>query len=527
VTTLLVLVCIGWTVQIPVSGQAFGNAAYEATGAIRPSSLWDGEYARVLTSVFLHAGWLHLVFNALSLFVVGRVIEIGIGRPAYLLFLFASAIGGVVASLLWTDHEGWRMGISGGVFGLIGLVLALEWGVSRSWIGFLKSRNTIMVVVVLAINVGLALYFGTIQGAQIDHAGHAGGFACGLLGGLAYFPRSAIRPVRGTVVVLLLVLPALAYAAKPVWNPTYYAYRATKARLGGDDDGEIAAWRRYLELKPGEIRPATRLAWLEDSPEPLRGLVPLRARDANWVVRTWLELAIRRLDEEPGTASDHAVQAAAIAHAAVPDAWLRFGGLAEAAKQPKLAAYAFREAYTASQVLGRGTAHWQAARAMLLTVLREAGEDADDETFLRLLKLARESCPGLADLTGPQRDLLEQLILRVGASSIARARAKPGDERQALALPISELFGQIASHAPEEDPRIANFDLQMAVWWWVAAEDKDAEETREMGAGRFTTTLQSARRTKNEQVEAFAKEWFRTRNIPIPPPELAEPEDGG
>ncbi len=164
---------------------------------------------------------------------------------------------------------------------------------------------------------------------------------------------------------------------------------------------------------------------------------------------------------------------------------------------------------------------------MLETVARDTPTPYEDETVLRLVSLAREACPGLSVAVDARRKMLEEAILRVGQVAIARARAAGGACRRRLALPISELFAKTAANTPENDPRIATFDLQMAIWWWVAAEDKDAEETREMGAGRFTTAWHSARRTKNTTVEAFAADWFRKRSMPLPEPELAEPEDGG
>jgi len=527
-TTLLVLVCIGWTVQVPVSGESFRDpAALEAAGAIRPSSLWDGEFQRLITAIFLHGGWIHLLVNVVSLWFVGKVIEQGVGRGAYLLFVFASAFGGVAASLLWNTSEMWRVGISGGVAGLIGLVLALEWGASHSWLGFLKARNTIMVLVVLAINVGIAMYFKTVQGAQIDHAGHIGGFLCGLLGGLAYFPRSRLRPTLGTAVLLLLTVPALGYAAKPVWNPDYYMYRARQARMHDDADAEIAALTRYLELRPLEVPASIRLAMLEDSPAPLEDLAPERAAEANAVASAWLELAARRLDEEPNTARDHAERAAAIVNAAVPQAWLVFGGRAEKAEQKALASLGYRKAYEASQLLGRGVARWRPAWAMLEAVVREAGDSIDNAALLRLLTLAREAAPGLNRSEGESRAALEQRLLAIGTEGIARARAAEGEAERGLALTLSEFFAALASNTAEEDPRIAEFDWHMAVWWWVAAEDKDDPETRSMGAGRFATAWRSARHTKNARIENNAAKWFLDRGIPLPAAELAEPEDGG
>jgi len=527
-TFVLALLCVLWTVQIPWSGKNFlDSRALDAAGAIQPASLWAHEFWRLATAIFLHGGWIHLAINVLSLFFVGSVIEKGCGRGTYLFFLFATAEAGVVASLLWNSEPGWRMGISGGLAGLIGLVLAMEWGVTKSIKEFLKQRNTILVMVLLAINVAISYYVETIQGARIDHAGHIGGFACGLIGGLASYPRSRVHIGRGVAVTLLLLLPSLAYATHSFRNPRFYRFHFRQALRSGDEKKQIAALRSLLGLIPGDVAASIRLALLDDDPEPLEALAPERAEDANRVAATWLELAGRRMDEQPDTARAYADRAAEVLNAAIPQQWLQFGSRAEQAEQATLAAFAFREAYEASQVLGRGTAHWRPAWAMLDSVAREAGETIDDPTLLRLLALAREAAPGLSQTQGEPRTALEQRLLTIGAATIGRARAAEEEAKRDLARLLSELFAAIASHTPEDDPKIAQYDLQMAVWWWVAAEDKDDAETREMGAGRFEVAWQSAHRTKNATVEAFTAEWFRKRGIPLPTPELAEEEEGG
>jgi|GEM_PF-2591763 len=527
-TTVLMLLCVMWTVQIPWSGGSFqSSASLDKAGAIRPSSLWDNEFERLATSIFLHGGWIHLLVNVVSLWFVGRVIEAGVGRGAYLLFLLGAAVGGVAASLLWNMDPIWRVGISGGIAGLIGLVLALEWGASRTWLEFLKSRNTIMVLVVLAINVGISMYFKTIQGAQIDNAGHLGGFLCGLIPGLAYFPRSRLRPMLGTAVLVLMVVPSIAYAARPFRYPGYYTYRAQQARVLGNADAEAEAWRQYLGLRPDDVRVRVRVAFLQNDPETLEGLQPERAAEANMVAAAWLTLAGRRLEDDPESAQQSMERAKAVANAVVPQAWMEFGQRAVAAEQQDLATFAFREAYEASRLMGRGVAHWRPALAMLETLAREAGDPVEEEMLRRLLQLGREAAPGLGHLEGELHDRFERQLVNIGIVGIARARAAEGEVERDLALALSELFGAMAQQTPEDSPKIAELDLQMAVWWWVAAEDKGGEETLEMGAGRFGTAWQSAHRTKNERVEKLARDWFERRGLPVPTPELADGEDDG
>jgi hypothetical protein len=139
------------------------------------------------------------------------------------------------------------MGISGGIAGLLGLLLAVEWAVTKSLFDFLKQRNTILIAVFLALSVPFAML---VEGPSIrvDHTGHAGGFLCGLLAGLAHFTRKGIRRWRGIAVLLLLsVLPA-AYASHPVLDPHYRIWRARRDYHAGDYAAAARGLERVREM---------------------------------------------------------------------------------------------------------------------------------------------------------------------------------------------------------------------------------------------------------------------------------------
>jgi len=524
---VLVLLCVLWTVQIPWAGNSFRNmAVLRDAGAIQPFSLWAHEFWRLVTAIFLHGGWLHLALNGLSLYFVGAVIERGCGRATYLFFLFAAAEAGIAASLLWNPGPGWRMGISGGIAGLVGLVLAMEWGATKSLKEFVKQRNTIIVAVLLVLNVALSYFLGTIQGAKIDNAGHVGGFLCGLLGGLAFFPRSNLRVGRGAAVTLLLVLPPLAYATHSFRSPEFYRFRYREAAKASDEQGQIDALKRLLTLSPGELLPSIRLARLIDDTAPLEPLHPTAARAARMVVHAWLWFAMDRLMDDPEAARRYVERAATLEHAASPD-WIRMAHAARAAGNEELEEFAFEQAYAALQVAPSARALWQAAPAVLRMAIERMPDQPTTEDLAQLLDLARESAGGLGEgetdaVPAANRVELLALLQRV-ASGVERVAF--AGEVQRFARPLSDLYRRMADGTPEESPLIARFDFFMAYWWWRGAEGHEDPETREMAAGRFATGLDSARRTGNFLVEARCEAWFRLAGLPLP--ELAEDEDGG
>ncbi len=85
------------------------------------------EYRRLVTSGFLHVGWLHLIINMFSLYVFSGSVEMFLGSFQFLLVYFASLIGGDLLSLyIHRHHPDYRSaGASGAVCGVIFASIAL------------------------------------------------------------------------------------------------------------------------------------------------------------------------------------------------------------------------------------------------------------------------------------------------------------------------------------------------------------------------------------------------------------------
>jgi len=72
----------------------------------------------MITSGFAHSGFLHLAINMYSLWIFGEALEEFLGTKKFLWLYLLSILGGSVAYLLFS--QGWVVGASGGVFGLMG-----------------------------------------------------------------------------------------------------------------------------------------------------------------------------------------------------------------------------------------------------------------------------------------------------------------------------------------------------------------------------------------------------------------------
>lgn len=136
-----------------------------------------GEYWRLLTAIFLHVGFLHLLFNGYALYSLGPLIEILFGESRFLVIYFLSGLAGSVASYIMSQAI--SAGASGAIFGLTG-ALAFYLVRHRKMLGRFGQRARRNVLFVIFYNLLLTLW-----GPGIDVFGHLGGLTGGLvLGGL-------------------------------------------------------------------------------------------------------------------------------------------------------------------------------------------------------------------------------------------------------------------------------------------------------------------------------------------------------
>lgn len=132
--------------------------------------LRGGEVYRLVTSMFLHGGIIHLAFNMYALYALGDTVESIYGRAKYLAIYFLS---GIIASLTSTFlSSSMGVGASGAIFGLLGaaLIFAIH---EKERVGKQFLIN-VVVVIVVNILIGLGL-------SNIDNYAHLGG----LVGGMA------------------------------------------------------------------------------------------------------------------------------------------------------------------------------------------------------------------------------------------------------------------------------------------------------------------------------------------------------
>lgn len=125
----------------------------------------------LITYMFLHGSWSHLLFNMLGLFFFGSAVEARLGDRRFITLYLISGVAGAVASLIFTPRAA-VIGASAGVFGVM-MAFAMFWPREKIYIwGVLPVEARVLVVVTT-----LLALFGGVQGrGNTAHFAHLGGY---------------------------------------------------------------------------------------------------------------------------------------------------------------------------------------------------------------------------------------------------------------------------------------------------------------------------------------------------------------
>jgi rhomboid protease GluP len=156
-------------------------------GANQHIRVMGGEWYRLVTSTFLHGGWLHIIFNGYALYLIGRELEGFMGRARFAAVYAISGLAGSVASFIFSPANVASVGASGAIFGLIG-ALGVYFGLHRNLFGRLGNAQFWNIIVVIVIN--LAIGFSGVL--PVDNSAHLGGLLAGAAVGFVLVPRYSL-----------------------------------------------------------------------------------------------------------------------------------------------------------------------------------------------------------------------------------------------------------------------------------------------------------------------------------------------
>ncbi|HYL85283.1 MAG TPA: rhomboid family intramembrane serine protease [Candidatus Angelobacter sp.] len=168
---------------------------------------FGGQWWRLVTSMFVHYGAVHIGLNMWCLWNLGRAAERLLGRFSYLLAYFASGIFGSIASVYW-HPLGVGAGASGAIFGIAGVLV--------SFVYLKKTPAHLQLNKNMLGSLGTFILYNLAFGAAIpgiSNAAHLGGLVMGLAVGALLPAAAASEPARRTRLSLLVALSTIALVA--------------------------------------------------------------------------------------------------------------------------------------------------------------------------------------------------------------------------------------------------------------------------------------------------------------------------
>ena len=201
-------VLIGINIAVALASLASGGAgttglgtdAIHRNGELSRATIAHGDFWRLVTSGFIHAGLLHLLFNMFALFILGSLLEPVVGRLRFALIYAVSLLCGSFGALLLEPNAP-VVGASGAIFGILAaaIVVLRARGISpmQSGLGFWLLLNLLFTFTTHGISIG----------------GHLGGLAGGALAAIVLYevaPRLRLPNPAPAIATVLLGAVAVA-----------------------------------------------------------------------------------------------------------------------------------------------------------------------------------------------------------------------------------------------------------------------------------------------------------------------------
>ena len=211
IVVFLLPLLVGVNVMDMSSAYLYSIGAVEGTAVVVKGEVW-----RLFSAMFLHGGVEHILMNMLSLFLVGRSVEMMFSRFSYLsIYLTSGVIGSLVS--IYFHKESVGIGASGAIFGIFGAVvgfaLVYHKEMHDEFKNFIKS-----VGVILLLNLAIGLIF-----PNVDMSAHIGGAITGVIGGamIAKYRNHTWFYLLASLVVMFLMY---SYLSTLYVNPTNVLY---------------------------------------------------------------------------------------------------------------------------------------------------------------------------------------------------------------------------------------------------------------------------------------------------------------
>lgn len=172
VTSVLLLINLAVYIAMLVTGDPHDADTLIRFGAQVNAPPYQTEFWRYVTSMFVHIGFEHLLFNGFALFVFAPPLERMLGTLRYIaLYLGSGVAGNLLSQLLYTEVHV-SAGASGAIYGVFAAFAYLGW--LRKDLFDRQSRTTVTTMLVIGLVYSLIV-------PRVNLYAHLGGFAGGFL----------------------------------------------------------------------------------------------------------------------------------------------------------------------------------------------------------------------------------------------------------------------------------------------------------------------------------------------------------
>ena len=161
-----------------------------------PGAVEHGQWYRLVTAMFLHAGALHIILNMYVLFMIGPNVEQAFGTAKFtVMYLVAGLMGSAFSYALPPDNP--SLGASGAIFGIAGVL----------FIYLYKRRSSAMLgryLRSIGFFIGANLLLGIALSSFIDIWAHVGGLVGGMVLALGFDRQDQAAPITSALATLVV-----------------------------------------------------------------------------------------------------------------------------------------------------------------------------------------------------------------------------------------------------------------------------------------------------------------------------------
>lgn len=177
INNLIILINIIVFIYMEINGSTNDTEYMIEHGALWIPAMYGAwsEWYRIITSMFMHIGFGHLVNNMVMLFFIGQILEECIGSVRYgIIYMLTGIISGIASYIYYLYYSPWTMscGASGAIMGMIGALLCVVIANKGFYKGITARRMLFLTI--------LCIYT-TMADSQVNWVAHISGLAGGIV----------------------------------------------------------------------------------------------------------------------------------------------------------------------------------------------------------------------------------------------------------------------------------------------------------------------------------------------------------